>query len=242
MAIRKTVGKRLQERCRRPSGQSRRGPTAPRRGRASAKRTSSSIAPGRTNASLFRSSSQRPLATAAPRLLPAPKPTFSVRATSRTSGCSAASHAAVPSCEAWSTTIVSTVARRCPSAASAARQRASSVAALVAHDHDRDVGHARSAPRLARPPAPRPRRRSGRRRRSSRTASSGRRRWRSAWPPAPRVSPMRERRASRRPRASPRRSARARRAGSRPAAARPRPGTPRTRRRPTRPVSSSSAM
>ena len=43
----------------------------------------------------------------------------------RTAGCSAASQAAVPSCEAWSTTITSHVAVRLASAASAARQRAS---------------------------------------------------------------------------------------------------------------------
>ncbi len=58
------------------------------------------------------------------------------------------------------------------------------VAALVAHDHDGDVGHARRRLGLSRPTAQRPRPRSGRRRRSSRTASSGRRRWRSAWPRA----------------------------------------------------------
>ena len=145
--------------------------------------------PGATNPSLFSRSSKRPSRPRRRGCCRRRSPGSRASATSFTSGCSGASQAAVPSEEAWSTTIVSMVARR---SASAARPRDSAPAAPGPRSTrpDGDVGHSPSligpaSVARARQNSGRRPRRSGRRRRSRGTASSGRRRWRSASPPGP---------------------------------------------------------
>ena len=142
MAIRKTVGKRLQERCRRPSGQSRRGPTA--------------LGPaglGEAHELVERARAHERVAVQEQQPAPARNggPAVVARAEAHVLGQGDEAHLRVLAREPRRRAVLRGLVdddrldRRTPlpvgrQGGQAPRQQ---VAALVAHDHDGDVGHAR---------------------------------------------------------------------------------------------------